>query len=399
MRVFVISPNIPWPPTDGGRIVVYNTTKALVELGHRVGFVGIGEPGAGVPPELGAMVQVWSWEARTKISRWGALRSVFSAEPYVMTKFHPRGLDQCVLAAADEFRPDVVHVEFLSMGVYGRAVAAARGIPVVLRLHNVDSTLMQRFRDSQRNPLTRWFAGLEHRRLCEYERTNLGSFDRRVAITPVDAAVLERTAGVSVGSIPSGIDTEYYRPGLQAVEESTVVYVASMDWLPNVDSARWFLDEVWPQVRRAVGTARFVLVGRHPPFDLVERADGRSVVVTGSVEDVRPWLATAAVVAVPTRIGSGMRIKILEALAMGKPVVSTRVGCEGIAGLEDGRNVVLADDAGEFARRIAALLKDRERRTALGTAARALVVEYYQWRDVAKAFERIYRELVDEARS
>ena len=371
-----------------------NTTRALVEIGHEVGFVGIAQPRIAVPDEFGRLAKVWSCPARTKINVWGMARSLLSSEPYVMSKFHPRAFGELVHAAAEEFDPEVVHVEFLCMGVYGLSVAEARGIPVVLRSHNVDSTLMARFRDNQRNPVARWFANLECRRLCDYERTHLGKFDRCVAITPVDASALTRISGVEVESIPSGVDSEYYHPSAQPADGGTVVYVASMDWLPNVDSARWFLDDVWPLVRREACAARFFLVGRNPPSDLLGRADGDSVVVTGSVDDVRPWLSRAAVVAVPTRIGSGMRIKVLEALAMGKPVVSTRVGCEGIAGLQDGINIVLADGADDFARRVVELLGDARRRGELGRAARALVVDRYSWRHVALAFERIYRELL-----
>jgi glycosyltransferase involved in cell wall biosynthesis len=167
-----------------------------------------------------------------------------------------------------------------------------------------------------------------------------------------------------------------------------------MRWLPNIVSTRWFLQEVYPTIRCQVRTSRLYIVGKDPPPDIRKQHDGESVVVTGFVPDVRPWVSKGSVFVVPTRVGSGMRIKVLEALAMGKAVVSTRIGCEGIDGLIDGENIVIADTAEEFAAAVVRLMRDQGLREVLGRAGRKLVTEVYQWNTIGSMFAEVYEQVL-----
>ncbi|MFO7639530.1 MAG: glycosyltransferase [bacterium] len=392
MRILSISHSVPVPPSDGGKIVVLNTARALAGLGHDLGLAAISVPGQDIPKTIGEGMPIWAFPARTAITVGGMVRTLLARKPYVLSKYQVLGFSGFLRRVAHDFRPDIIHVEFLAMAEFGCTLGREFGLPVVLRSHNVDSVLMARFRDAQRNLAARWFAGHEFRRLIRYERLTLPQCTSRVAITQSDARALEEIAGVRVSAIPSGIDVPEYQPMAVPVVPGSVAYVASLDWMPNVDSATWFIAEVLPRIRAVVPNMVFHLVGRNPPQTLLQH-DGRdSIVVTGAVDDVRPWIARTEVLVVPTRIGSGMRIKILEAMAMGKPVVTTRVGCEGIEGLVDGENVLIADTAGEFAAAASRLLGDREMRHRIGAAGRELVVARYQWQDVARQFEEVYRD-------
>jgi glycosyltransferase involved in cell wall biosynthesis len=166
-----------------------------------------------------------------------------------------------------------------------------------------------------------------------------------------------------------------------------------MDFRPNVDAVVWFCHEVLPLIRRQVPDARFYIVGQSPHRRVLDLADDPAVTVTGYVDDVRSYIAGACVYVVPLRIGGGTRLKVLEAMAMSKPVVSTSLGCEGFQGLESGRELYLADNPEQFAQRVIELLDDAFRRERLGRAARHFVEERYDWRLIVPRLEQIYEKL------
>jgi glycosyltransferase involved in cell wall biosynthesis len=398
MRILFIAQNIPYPPTDGGKIVVYNTLRSVAEAGHEVAIVGLTQPERPTPAIFRERFPTWEFTARLGNSWLGLLNGFFSAIPYNYKKCQPRGFSDIVIRAAEEFRPQVIQVDFLHVGIYGLAASRRLRVPVILRAHNVDSRLMARFRDHEANPLVKTYAALQVSRLVRYERAFLSQFDRCVAITRPDAEELSRIGGRVVDYIPAGVSVDDFRSDALEDEPTSIVTVALMNWLPNVVSTRWLIGSVMPLVWQHEPGARLFVVGKDPPSSIRRSHDGRKVVVTGFVSDVKPWMARAGVYAVPTRVGSGMRIKVLEALAMGKAVVSTRIGCEGIEGLIDGVNVLLADSAEDFASAIVTLMREPDLRARLGSAGKNLVAERYRWEDVARRFTALYVDVVTNPR-
>jgi glycosyltransferase involved in cell wall biosynthesis len=195
--------------------------------------------------------------------------------------------------------------------------------------------------------------------------------------------------------IPTGVDTEYFQPSAEPEQPGTMAFTGTMDWMPNEDGVVYFCDKILPLIRRDVHDACFWVVGRRPPRRVQALASGH-VVVTGAVDDIRPYLGKAALCVVPLRSGSGTRIKIFEAMAMGKAVVSTSMGAEGLP-VSHGENIILADDPADFARQAVQLLRDPHRRAQLGRAARRLVEENYGWPAVAVHFEQIMQAVLRHA--
>src|SRR2546430_1809329 len=191
-----------------------------------------------------------------------------------------------------------------------------------------------------------------------------------IAVSDVDRALLAAAApGARVFTVPTGVDTSYFAPTGVPESPARLVFIGSMDWYPNEDAMVFFIGEILPVIRRAVPDVEMTVVGRDPSERLRALGEAAGVRITGTVEDVRPWIADAAVYVVPLRVGGGTRLKIFEGLAMGKAVVSTTVGAEGLP-LVDGTHFVRADGPAEFARAVVSLLRDRDRRRALGTAGR-----------------------------
>lgn len=401
MKILEISINVPYPPNDGGRIGVYRPAKALARRGHEICFVCLVQKGKQIPEEFTKEFMVRAMPADLRTSLGGMFLNLFSPVPYTFSKHQPRGFEQLVLNAAEEFRPDIIHTDFLHVGVFGLTAGRRAGVPVVLRAHNVDSVLMARFRDAQRNPLARVYAGLQYQKLVRYEQRLLPLFDRRVAVTKVDAEMLSRIAGgVRVDAIPAGVDVEYFRPtDIQEENDKTIISVALMRWTPNIVSTHWFVEEVLPLIRAECPDAIFMIVGAEPPESIRSYHDGQKTVVTGLVDDIRPLVAKAAVFVVPTQVGSGIRIKVLEALAMGKAVVSTSIGSEGIEGLVNGENIVIADRPADFARSVIELMRNPTRRRELGRKGRELVCQQYQWDAIGGRFEALFEETIAEFRA
>src|SRR2546425_9044215 len=205
-------------------------------------------------------------------------------------------------------------------------------------------------------------------------------FDRSLVVSEVDRAELKRLAPeLSISVVPNGVDTDRFAPAGIRPAPNVMVFTGVMDWLPNVDGVTFFAREVLPRISRSVPQAEWWVVGRNPAPSLVRHLRSQGIHVTGAVDDIRPYLAQAGLVVVPLRIGGGTRLKILEAWAMGKAVLSTSVGAEGLP-VVDGENIALADAAECMAERAAALLSDAAQATRLGAAGRRVVEEHFSWK-------------------
>jgi glycosyltransferase involved in cell wall biosynthesis len=215
-----------------------------------------------------------------------------------------------------------------------------------------------------------------------------------MAITEEDAALIRsRVPEAQVVTSPAGVDLERFSPHTMSEEPGTVVFIGALDWPPNIDAVRWFRSEIWPRVRKEETTARWVIVGKAPPTDILRwPEEDRSIQVAGFVEDIRDYLNTASVVVVPLRSGGGMRLKILEAMASGKPVVSTPLGAEGIA-VTTGKDISLASTAAVFGAEVVRLLRDQPDRFHMGQNARQTAVQY-GWEKLIQRQEEIYRQLL-----
>jgi glycosyltransferase involved in cell wall biosynthesis len=273
-------------------------------------------------------------------------------------------------------------------------VPAGGPVPVVLFEHNVEYLIWRRLCAVESSLWKRVLLEVEWRKLRAREARACEQADLTIAVSEDDRRRLEDIApGGRMASVPTGVDTEYFNPAPFTEHHDRLVFSGSMDWHPNEDAVIYFVESILPRIRAGRPEVSFTIVGRNPSGRVRELASHPGVVVTGTVDDVRPAIGAASVYVVPLRAGSGTRLKIFEALAMSKAVVSTTVGAEGLA-LEPGRHFIPADDPAAFADAVIALLRDPERRRALGSAGRALVDTHYSWPTVAREFERHCEEAI-----
>jgi glycosyltransferase involved in cell wall biosynthesis len=391
MRILILAPYPPYPPRGGGALRIYHLLRGLAAR-HDVtllSFVPNPAAAAALAPlrETVQVVTVVGPLPRSLGRR--ALTTLISPLPDMALRNESPafadGLSR--LVASEHF--DWIQVESIEMAGYGLALQGL-GMRLVLDQFNAEYVLQRRaaLTDLRRALRLRpqalpggIYSLVQWRKLAAYERRLLRAYDQVLVVSEEDRRALRRLAPVTDPLVvPNGVDAAAYA-GLQRNDDGveTIVFSGTLDFRPNIDAIDWFVQRVLPQLRVRRPAVRFVVVGRAPAPAVRALHDGATVEVVGEVPDVRPYLARAAVYVVPMRIGGGSRLKLLEALAAGCPVVSTTMGAEGIEGLRDDVHLRLADRPEAFAARIAELLADRERAMRLGEVGRAFVAEHYDW--------------------
>ena len=406
MRVLFLSQIVPYPPHGG---VLQRGFNLVRELGrhaevHLLAFV---HPDV-LPTEkhladsrkalseFCATVEYFSlWPKQSKLHTLAAAGlSTVSSDPFSVIAHRSAGFRRSVEEHLARLAFDVLHVDTIALCQF---IPDGCKVPTVVTHHNIESMLMARRAAVERRPLHKRFLARESAKLEHYERVNSPRVDGNVMMSVPDAAALERLApGVRMAIVPNGVDTAYFTPG--EGETPALIYTGGMNMFANNDAVMHFLREIWPAIRAAHPEVVFYAVGQDPPAELgaIAEQDPR-VIVTGYVDDVRPYVRKAAVYVVPLRVGGGTRLKVLDAMAMGKAMVSTSIGCEGI-NVADGTHLVIADAPDDFARSVVALLNDPGRRRELSRAARARVEELYAWPVVGRQLLDAYRAAISVPR-
>jgi glycosyltransferase involved in cell wall biosynthesis len=313
-----------------------------------------------------------------------------SRAPYAVTKFTHPDVQRTVTQWLSEKHFDVAVCDFLSASLN---FPVRLMVPSVLFQHNVETVLWRRMAETENAPWRKLAYRIEAAKMARYEKSAIGRFHHVIAVSPRDRdEMLKMDPQCRIAVVPTGVDTEKYRVAPSAAgEPPIVVFTGSMDWEPNIDAVEYFCRQIWPSILIDFPNARFQIVGRNPPAR-VRRLETAAVEVTGKVASVIEYLRTATIVVVPLRIGGGTRLKIFEAMAMGKAVVSTSIGAEGLD-LTHGRDLLIADNPESFAAGIIGLFRNRDLRRNYEQAA-AAVAARYDWSEIALAFAEVLRNSI-----
>ena len=391
LRVFVLDEGLPYPLDSGKRIRTWHLLSRLAPR-HDLTLFCFDE---GDPDALRFVekegIRVFFAPAAGKTTRVllyaQLLANLFSAYPFTVSKHYSRTFHQQILARINSESPDLVHVEWTPYARYLSGIPTGK---TVISTHNIEAQIW--FRRARRSStlLEKAFFSLQAVKMRAFEKRRLSRADEVTAVTIEDLQWLKK-AGISKTSlVENGVDTEYFQPTSDSEVQREILFLASLDWYPNQDALRFFLEEIMPRVRTKLPNVQLTIAGRRPPIELVAQIrslPGASL--HSDVPDVRPFLARSSAFVVPLRIGGGSRIKILEALAAGKAVVSTRIGAEGLQ-LCSGEHLLLADRPDDFADRVIELLTQPELRQRLGANGRRLVSDRYTWNQMADRLEQAW---------
>lgn len=387
-RLLVVSPLLPWPLDAGGKLRMYHIMKGM-SARYRITLLTLAvdeensEENRKPFDFLEDLIMIPISQGRV----WQVLRMLVNLPRWLggmpaetIVKRSPALLRAC-REMAREGRFDAVQIEFTQNIQYLEAFAGS-DIPAILVAHDVSYISHER-RAEVAKGLRRWFWSREARMMRAYEQAGWGRFDRVVSMSAVDRdIILRHVPEAKVDVAPNGVDTGELQP-IKEGEAPSLIFVGWMRHLPNPDAVTWFLDKIWPLVKAGHPSVRFVIVGKGLSDQLKRRIDvDDRIDCRGYVDDVRKHVGEAWISVVPLRIGSGTRLKILESMALGTPVVATSVGAEGIAA-RDGEHLRIADSPEEFARAVLELIADPKLRGGMATAARRLVEIDYDWKPIA----------------
>jgi sugar transferase (PEP-CTERM/EpsH1 system associated) len=383
------------PLNHGGRIRSYYLAKELAQLHDLSLFTFASEAEDPVPAHQPlrkfcqnvTCVPIRIPEARGIQESFNYALNLFSHKPYSLSKYCQPSVKRALAEHLAQEPYDLLICDFLlTAGV----VPWDWPHPKVLFTHNIEAVIWQRHYEVQKNPIWKAVSYREYRMLERMERDYISRADHTLAVSDNDRDFFLNYAPTErMSVIPTGVDIDYFTPQVEKEEPETIVFTGSMDWMANEDGIVFFIEKVLPLIRQEYRNVKLSVVGRKPSARMKEiGARDKNIEVTGTVDDIRPYMAKGAVYVVPLLVGGGTRIKIFEAMAAGKAVVSTTIGAEGLP-VTDGKDIVLADEPRSLARSVGELLGDANRRRSIGAAARKLVAENYSWKAVGKTLANV----------
>ena len=384
MKVLFLAHRIPFPPNKGDKIRAFNVLRHLSRQ-HEVSLVTlVDEPGEERyvrDLERYARRVLWA-SVRPKADRLLAMRNLLKGEALSVAYFHSSRLQREVddLLEGGQFDALVCSsspmAEYLFRARRKDLVGRARR---VMDLIDIDSLKWRQYADKA-PPWTAWIYRHEARYLAAYEQRIAREFDSLLVVSDQERELFPGGAPSKLMAVPNGVDLEMFTPGEPpaSTPQPALVFTGVMDYWPNIEGITWFVQDVLPRIRQSIVGAQLFIVGSRPTADVQKLSQVAGVTVTGFVDDVRTYLQRAAVCVVPLRIARGIQNKVLEAMSMGRPVVTTAQAYEGVKA-RSGVDIVVADGAAEFADAVVGLLKNRERAEQIGREARACMVRNYSW--------------------
>lgn len=391
LRVCFCTHRLPYPAVSGGKREVLEMIDGLVEYGVDVtvvSFVGPDHEAAEMERALGCTVRPIpglpdrNWK--------NVIRNLLSPDPLPVMKARNDAYLDAVRDQLDD--ADVVHLHELQISYL--AAELPDDVPTVVRLANVKHEIYRQFARHTTHPGKAAYAYLQFLKTRRFETRLPGTTDRTLTITPEDRRrLLDNGATGRIKVVPASVDVSEYGPVDHDPVSMTVTFFGSMNYHPNEDAATWFADEVYPQLRDRFGDLQFEIVGKDPTAPVRALDDRDGITVTGFVDDLQSAVSRAAVVVLPIRVGTGVRMKALHAMAMGKPIVSTTVGIQGIE-VDDGTHVSVADAPDDFAAAVRVLLTEPDRQHRYRKNARELVERAYTWDVITDRLVTQYREVL-----
>ena len=386
-KLLILMPTLPFPPRQGASHRNWGMVKALYDAGHELCLLcaGAGE----IAPELSSRclevrcVDIPPRGRRQRMVDWLIRGKVDLVERLRHPEFRHE-LDDIL----QRHSFDAIQVEGLEMTAYLSDLVAT-GIRLVYDAHNAEAALQASAAQLTEQPVRRFYSQIQAQRLSRYETELCSVVDEVIAVSAEDAAKLKRLAPTSkIRVIPNAIEVNAYAAERVKPPVPTLVYSGKMDYRPNVDAVLWFYRSVWPRVLSHDPQVLWQIVGSSPDSDVISLADEDDVEVTGTVKEILPFLASCTVYIAPIRMGSGTRLKLLEAMAAGCAIVATPLAASGLTGAGDA--FLVAETADDFAKKTIELLSDSTMREKLGHAARKIVTQQFDWCHVAPMIRALY---------
>jgi polysaccharide biosynthesis protein PslH len=382
MRILQICNRVPYPPHDGGAIAMLNMTKGFHGLGHELHLLCLNTKKhhadiAALPELFHDLASFRAIDIDTDVKPLNAvLNLVFSLRSYNVSRFFSSRFQEALITTLKGNKFDIVQIEGLHMCLYLPVIRKYSRGKIVLRAHNLEYQIWERLADNTRNPLKRYYLNILASRLLKFEVKAANKVDAIVPITNLDADTFKEIVSVKpIFVSPAGLNMDEYEINRTGQEWPGIFHLGALNWIPNQEAIEWFLKDIWPLVHKEFPKVKFYVAGRDTPQWLYQ-LEKVGVVALGEVEDARAFMNSKSIMVVPLLSGSGMRIKIIEGMALAKTIISTAVGAEGIH-YEDEKNIIIADTPEAFFFAIKKCINNHEFASRVGKNARRLAEQEY----------------------
>jgi polysaccharide biosynthesis protein PslH len=406
MNVLMICNKSPWPLKEGGPIAMSMVIDGLLRAGHRVRVLAVNshkykvDP-ALIPEEFKQKTGIELVDVDLRVKPFAAFLNLFTGRSYHVDRFDTAGFRNTLIRILKSESFDVVQLETLFVCPYLPTIRKYSTAKVILRAHNIEHLIWERLAEETHTPWKKWYIRHLALTLRKYEHQVIHEVDGIAAITWKDADYFNnvltshgRTSSpVPVIDIPFGLDISIYPALSEEKKEAGLFTIGSMNWMPNEEGVRWFLDHVWPDVHRQFPSLKYYLAGRAMP-DWMKQLHLTNVEILGEVDDAHAFMRDHSVMVVPLFSGSGIRIKIIEGMALGKTIISTSLGAEGI-GYVNGENILIANAPCEFFDMISLCIEDPGRRMKIGKSARQLIESEYDRDTITHRLISFYQQLMN----
>lgn len=396
MNILLLCNKSPYPPSEGGPMAMNSVIMGLIEAGHNVKVMAFNSDKyhvnvEDIPEDYRKKTRIEFIDINLKIKVAEALKNLLTNESYHVQRFISEAFKKRLIEVLKEEKFDIVQLEMIYMAPYIDVIREHSDAKIVMRMHNVEHKIWERIAKKTVFFAKRWYINHLARTLRDYEMKSLSKVDGIAAITLTDAAYFRRVTATPVIDLPFGVDIEKFDPVFEVGDKPTFYHIGSMNWMPNEEGIKWFLKNVWGDVVKRIPDAKLYLAGRNMPKWLLKKKK-KNVEIVGEVPDAHEFVNQHNVAIVPLFSGSGMRIKIIESMALGKTVITTLVGAEGIQYTEFD-NIIIADNVPKMVENICRLYKHPEEAEAIGLNARRLVEDLYDNKKIISRLEIFYDEI------
>lgn len=400
MKILQLCKKFPYPLKDGESIAVTYLSKALNQLGNQVTlltmntkkhYFNIGE----LPADYDQYQSIHFTDIDNEVKPFDAFLNLFSDDSYHISRFISTPFEQKLIEILKSEEFDVVQIETVHLAHYIPIIRRYSEAKIAMRAHNVEFEIWQRIADNTRFFPKKWYINHLTKKLRKYEVDQLQNYDMMVAITQRDLDFFKKLGYKNKGVVtPIGLDINDYQPNYDTYNKApSLSFIGALDWMPNYEGLMWFLDNVWDRLIERFPSLKFHIAGRHTPPSLMN-LNKKNVIVYGEIPDAGKFINEHSIMVVPLLSGGGMRAKILEGMALGKVVLSTQLGLEGIAGKHQ-QDVLIADTPEAIIENIAFALDDKNRLQTIGRNAREFVAENFDNLNIARRLEREYETMLD----
>jgi polysaccharide biosynthesis protein PslH len=403
MKILQLCKKFPFPLKDGEAIAVTYLSQSLTELGAEVTLLAMNTPKhyidiAHLQEDYNHYASIHTVEVDNKINPIKAIANIFSRDSYHVSRFVSPAYEAKLIELLQTNTFDIIQLETLYLAPYIDTIRKYSNAIISMRSHNIEFEIWERITSNIKSGPKKWYLSYLTSKLKRYEVETLKEYDYLVAISDRDLKKFKQL-GYDSGSMttPIGLELDNYINTNKAIVNNNLCFIGSLDWIPNIEGLKWFTDEVWPLIQRKNSNIRLNVAGRNTSDDL-KNQNLPHVNVIGEVDDAVDFINSHTIMIVPLLSGSGMRVKILEGMALGKTVITTSMGLEGI-NAEHGKNILIADTPQEFKEAVLKAYNDATLRFKIGKAAQEFIHTHFDQANIAKTLFEKYTELISNVES